>query len=97
MNPVESASLGPQRCGHIDTRGLHSKANTEIGRSGLPSVLTPAACQHSAFAESAGHQNGVIVMQIVLVLILHQVFRFDPIDVNAEIVGNTGVCQSFAQ
>ena len=51
----------------------------------------------AAFAKTARHENRVKILQLVLVVVLHQIFGFDPVDVDAQIVRDAGVRQGFAK
>src|SRR5688572_26059424 len=83
----------------LDTRGLHAEADTEIWRTRLAGVVNRANhAGDAAFGESAGNEARIAIAQaILIVVVVHQFFRLDPLHDNAKIVRHAPVRQRFTQ
>ena len=83
----------------FDARGLHSEANAKVRRARFARVGNRA--NHSfdaALAKAAGYENRVKVTQARFIIVfVHQVFRFDPLDVDPQVVRDAAVRERFAQ
>src|ERR1041384_1830392 len=82
----------------LDTSGLHPQTDAEEWRTRLARVTDRANhSRHAAFAESTGHKDGVEVAQTIFVVVVHQLFRLDPLHIDTEIVCYSTVRQRFTQ
>src|SRR5207237_6947407 len=74
----------------LDAGRLHAETNSEVRSARAPRVRDRA--NHSldaALAKPAGNQDRVKVTQAGFGVIVHQLFRFDPTNIDAQIVGDS--------
>src|SRR5688572_3029251 len=84
--------------GKFDTGRLHSQTDPEIWGS-RPSCIfdSPQHSRNAAFPKSARYQDRVEILQLSLVIVLHQVFRLDPGNIYAKIIRHARVRQRLSQ
>src|SRR5215213_1272378 len=82
----------------LNTCGLHSQTNTKERRARFARIVDRANhSRHTTLAKTAGHEDRIEVAQTIFVIVVHQLFRLDPLHVDAEIVCDAPVCERFAQ
>ena len=83
----------------LDASGLHPQTNSKVRRPSFARVGNRANhAFDAALAKAAGHQDRVKVAQPRFeITVVHQLFRFDPFDVDAQVVGDAAVRERFAQ
>ena len=101
---IKLARVGVLQAGHIarkfDACGLHTEANPEIRNFLFASI---ADCHQHAFnatlAESAGHQDAVVILQLLVRCrrISLQPLGFDPVQVELQVVRQRAVDERLLQ
>src|SRR5215469_2495781 len=86
--------------GELDAGGLHAEANSEVRNLLFAGIAN--GDQHafdSAFAETAGYQDSVVLGELFLVGLVagFEALSLDPVEVELEVVGEGAVDQGFLE
>src|SRR5262245_13807451 len=71
----------------LDAGCLHSQADTKIWCARLPSVADRSNHPGDApLTKAPGHEDRIKIPQTIFVVIVHQLFGFDPLDIYAQVI-----------
>src|SRR5450759_3070463 len=99
---VELGGIGGFHPAHIagefDHQGLHAETDPEVRHLALAGELD--GVEHAidaAFAEAAGHQEAVVILQLPLPALARHALGIDPVDVDLQLVRQAAMQQRFLE
>src|SRR5262245_60610304 len=94
IRAVETAHVA----GVFDHHGLHPQADAEIRDLVLARVADRVDhALDAALAETAGHQDAVVVLKLPFPIVAIDTFGFDPVNIHMELMSERSVYQGFLQ